>query len=259
MEASYLAYTNYHDYPGGRKKLRVVVQVCRDLSESLGRPPRILDIGCGNGSITFPLASLGYPITGIDVSNASISHAAGKCPFRNARFLAHDLSQSPLPERYDLIICSEVLEHLSDPSPLVKGMTGALEPGGIAVVTVPNGYGLREVMGRLEHGMRGSRLLTPAADLFRRLLGMKSAREKCLMHTSNPEQDHVQKFTPRQFTLLLSSHGLAVEGWVNSFWLLSLFGKANKGVGWLARLDSWLADRLPAVYSSGWYVICRRR
>jgi hypothetical protein len=103
-----------------------------------------------------------------------------------------------------------------------------------------------------------SRSLQPLLTQFRRLLRMSSADEKCRMHTSNPDQDHVQKFTPGQLRSLIESGGLTITDWVNSFWLLSLFGKAKAGTNFVARLDSWLADIGPAIFASGWYVVCEK-
>jgi 2-polyprenyl-3-methyl-5-hydroxy-6-metoxy-1,4-benzoquinol methylase len=258
-EPAYLSQTGYQKFPGGRRKLALVAEVHAAQAAGLGRRVDALDVGCGNGPISLPLASLGARVTGIDVSPESVALVSGKNPFPDARFLVHDLSLAPLPERYDLVVCSEVLEHLPDPAPLVRGLAGAMADGALLIVTVPNGYGPREVLGRLEHRIRRSRVAAPLAGAVRSLLRMKSAKEKWEMHTSCQEQDHVQKFTPGSLTRLLSDGGLEVTRWVNSFWLLSLFGKAQQGTGFAARLDEGLADLLPRWCASGWFVVCRKR
>jgi 2-polyprenyl-3-methyl-5-hydroxy-6-metoxy-1,4-benzoquinol methylase len=258
LEEKYLQHTNYHLFPGGRKRLRVIVGLGEWLSGRLLRRINVLDVGCGNGSISFPVASLGHHLLGIDISQESVDYAGSRNPFTNARFKVHNLADEPLGEKFDLIICSEVLEHLENPGPLVQAMAGGLEPGGLLVITVPNGYGPREVLGRFENHLRQSAVLYPLAEGFRRLFRMSSASEKCQMHTSNPDQDHVQKFTPKRLKDLIESNGLRVAEWVNSFWLFSLFGPAKKGTNPVARFDSWLADLGPAICSSGWYVVCQK-
>ena len=55
---------------------------------------------------------------------------------------------------FDLIVCSEVLEHLHEPRPLVAAITEKLAPSGLVFVTVPNGFGLREIGGRFERFLR---------------------------------------------------------------------------------------------------------
>lgn len=259
LEKAYLKHTDYHLFPGGRKRLRVIVKHCQQRSRQLGRRLSVLDVGCGNGSNSFPIASLDHHLLGIDISPESIAFAESRNSFPNARFKVHNLAEQPLSEKFDFIICSEVLEHLSDPGPLIRAMSEALKPGGLVIITVPNGYGPREVLGRLENRLRRSRVWKPYVEGFRRLFGMSSAAEKCRMHTSNPDQDHVQKFTTRQIKHLIESGGLRVIEWVNSFWLLSLFGKAKAGEGFVARLDSRLADRGPALCASGWFIVCEKK
>jgi 2-polyprenyl-3-methyl-5-hydroxy-6-metoxy-1,4-benzoquinol methylase len=259
LEEKYLQYTDYHLFPGGRKRLRLIVRTCEQLSQQLGRRLTILDVGCGNGSNSLPVASLSHSLLGIDISTESIDYVNNRNPFPNAQFMVHNLAEQPLLEKFVLVICSEVLEHLSDPGPLFRAMVEVLSPRGLLIITIPNGYGPREVLGRLEGRLRQSSLCKPLVDRFRQLFGMSLAAEKCRMHTSNPDQDHVQKFTPGQIKNLIESEGLGVIEWVNSFWLLSLFGRAKAGTNGMARLDSWLADLGPAICSSGWYIVCEKR
>jgi SAM-dependent methyltransferase len=258
LEEKYLQYTDYHLFPGGRKRLRLIVRSCEQLSRQLGRRLAVLDVGCGNGSNSLPVASLDHELLGIDISQESVAYISARNPFPKARFKFHNLTEEPLSEKFDLLICSEVLEHLPDPGPLVRAMAEVLDPGGLLIITIPNGYGPREVLGRLEIRFRKSRSLNPVVEGFRRLFGMSSAEEKCRMHTSNPDQDHVQKFTPQQIKGLIELNGLQVIEWMNSFWLLSLFGKAKAGINWMARFDSWLADICPALFASGWYLVCEK-
>jgi 2-polyprenyl-3-methyl-5-hydroxy-6-metoxy-1,4-benzoquinol methylase len=259
LEEKYLQYTDYHHFPGGRKRLRIITKYCEKRSLRLGRRLRVLDVGCGNGAISLPVASLDHSLLGIDISPESVELASHKNLFPNARFMVHNLMEKSLPEKFDLVICSEVLEHLPEPESLMRAMAEVLEPGGLMVITVPNGYGPREVFGRLERWLKRSRAFNPLVERFRTLLRMCSAAEKCRMHTSNPDQAHEQKFTPSRMRQLIESGGLQVIDWVNSFWLLSLFGQAKAGTNLIARFDSWLANFGPTVCSSGWYIICEKR
>jgi len=163
-------------------------------------------------------------------------------------------------DSFDLIVCSEVLEHLSEPRLLVAAMSDKLAPTGRLFVTVPNGYGLREIGGRCERFLRErwglDAILRALRDRLERL-GMPSARAKYEMHTSNPEQGHVQKFTHNQMIRLLETEHLRVVDWRNSFVILSVF-YCRSGLSAVEKFDSWLADHLPASFASGWYICCRR-
>ncbi len=115
LEEKYLQYTAYHLFPGGRKRLRIIIKYCEQRSLRLGRRLRVLDVGCGNGAISLPVASLDHSLLGIDISPESVEFASHRNPFPNARFMVHNLMEKLLPEKFDLVICSEVLEHLPEP------------------------------------------------------------------------------------------------------------------------------------------------
>jgi len=261
LKATYLKHTEYHHFPGGLKKLEFIVQtLC-----GLGREPAdvsVLDVGCGNGSIAFPIASLGCRVLGVDVDAGSIEHANRTNRFPNARFQLVEGSGFELGERFDLVICSEVLEHLHEPVPLVRTIAQLMKNDGLAIITVPNGQGLREVLGRVENFMKDTLGLRRTFARIRGMAGMPDADEKCLMHTSNVEEagtGHVQAFSLPGLKRRLARGGLEVAGVVKSFFIFSVFSR-RRGNEWTAvdRLDSRLADMLPASMASGWYLLCRK-
>jgi len=260
-KATYLQYTDYHRFPGGLKKLEFVVETLR----RLGRDPAqvsVLSLGCGNGSLLLPLASLGYRILGVDIHKPSIELARQRNPFTNAQFEVADASTFEPAEGFDVVICSEVLEHLAEPLRMIRTIERTMKDDGQAIITVPNGQGLRELLGRIEDhlcdrlGMR--RLLRGV----RRLLGMPDPDKKRTMHTLNLMQDgtgHVQFFSLPGLRRRLERGGLEIVKVAKSFFIFSVF-TGKRGDEWTAidRFDSWLADLLPASMASGWYLLCRK-
>lgn len=252
-----LAETTYHHFPGGRKKLEVLIEIVVRLSPE---HRRILDVGCGNGALSFPLAAIGCQVVGTDVDAESIETCRSRRRFPNARFVQSGGLLREVDGPFDLIVCAELLEHLHDPRPLVAAMAERLAPEGRLFVTVPNGYGLREIGGRLEKRLRRRPSFERSIISLRRRLvrfGMPSERDKYVMHTSNPEQEHVQKFTRGSILRLLHGAGFEVVDWRKSFLTLSVF-HCRSGLSWIERIDSRAADLLPAAMASGWYITCRK-
>lgn len=107
-----------------------------------GQGQALIDLGCGNGSLTVPFAERGYEIVGVDVAGSGIRAAQAAHP--KLDFRAHDLAQ-PLPvdlrKRFDVALSAEVVEHLYLPRDLFARGDEALIPGGRLIVTTPyHGY-----------------------------------------------------------------------------------------------------------------------
>jgi SAM-dependent methyltransferase len=120
----------------------------------------LLDAGCGPGQLLAEL-SLHFPharLVGGDVSARSLESARQRCP--EAELFALDLGSQAFDRehaarfgRYDAIVCSEVLEHLSDDALALVRLRELLEPGGHLVLTVPGGSMSRfdVAIGHLRH------------------------------------------------------------------------------------------------------------
>src|SRR5690242_8930171 len=112
------------------------------------RPTRILDIGCGTGTgLTRPLAEA-FPASrfiGTDADRESIAWAQrNQRDCANLAFcLPEELAAS---EHFDLILASEVIEHVADPAGFLAAQRARLDDGGRLVLTLPNGYGPFELM-----------------------------------------------------------------------------------------------------------------
>ena len=109
-----------------------------------GSGARILDIGSGLGDFAVDLGKR-HPqarIVGLELSQKGVEVARRKVP--TARFCQRDLLQpAAIPDDLKFwathAVCSEVLEHLDEPSTLLRNVQGYLAPGCRLVVTVPGG------------------------------------------------------------------------------------------------------------------------
>ena len=84
---------------------------------------RLLDIGCGGGLLSEPLAQMGADVTGIDPSDKNIKTAAVHAQEQGVRIdyrvaTAEELAEAG--EQYDVVLNMEVLEHVNDPAAFVR-------------------------------------------------------------------------------------------------------------------------------------------
>ncbi len=100
----------------------------------------ILDIGCGGGLISEPMARLGASVTGIDASEKNISVA--KLHSRNNGLKINYINTSPENlkdfEKFDIILNLEIVEHVEDVSLYIKSCYKLLKSGGIMFTATLN-------------------------------------------------------------------------------------------------------------------------
>jgi peptidoglycan/xylan/chitin deacetylase (PgdA/CDA1 family) len=121
-------YTN----PYERKKYEQTLSVIPE--EGIGRA---IELGCAEGHFTERLATRVPSLVASDISQVALDRAASRLEgFENVRLVRLDFASEPLPGRFDLIICSEVLYYLENREQLravSSKLANALEPGGYLV------------------------------------------------------------------------------------------------------------------------------
>jgi 2-polyprenyl-6-hydroxyphenyl methylase/3-demethylubiquinone-9 3-methyltransferase len=102
---------------------------------------RILDIGCGGGILSEPLARLGADVTGADPSETNISvarlHAAENGLAIDYRATTVEVL-SAAGERFDIVLAMEVVEHVADVNLFVKLAATMVKPGGLMIAATLN-------------------------------------------------------------------------------------------------------------------------
>ena len=98
----------------------------------------LLDIGCGTGALGRELKSLrSIWVTGLTSSPEEAS-AARKALDEIVVAELETWDPISLPRRFDVIVCSHVLEHLREPAESLARLTSLLNHGGVLIVAVPN-------------------------------------------------------------------------------------------------------------------------
>jgi 2-polyprenyl-3-methyl-5-hydroxy-6-metoxy-1,4-benzoquinol methylase len=155
----------------------------RLLSWMSHRPPsRVLDLGCSDGSLAQRLRTLGHHVTGVDVERAPGVEE------RLDVFIQHDLDTGlpeGIAERYDVVLCADVIEHVRDPAALLSAARHRIGTDGSMLASVPN-FGhwyprIRVGLGLFDYDRRGILDAT-----------------------------HVRFFTRRSFEQLIARSGLTV-------------------------------------------------
>ena len=107
----------------------------------IGRNKRVLDIGCGPGSITKILAQQGgCQVTGLDLEPEAIKMVTPYC----TQVIQTDLNSSEWPslldgiEKFDIVLATDVLEHLYDPWKTLQKMAFLINSNGYLVISLPH-------------------------------------------------------------------------------------------------------------------------
>ncbi|OUU02249.1 MAG: hypothetical protein CBB92_02950 [Flammeovirgaceae bacterium TMED32] len=101
----------------------------------------IIDVGCGGGILSEPLKRLGARITGIDASETAIQSARLHSEKSNLEinYLVGTIDRLIEQKKfYDIVIASEVIEHVKDPNDFIKGLKKLLAPKGKIILTTLN-------------------------------------------------------------------------------------------------------------------------
>jgi len=142
-------------------------------------PPRVLDLGCGDGTTAALLAQAGALVVGADPSHAALERAARAHPELD---LVQHTADGRLPledSSFDAVVCLNVLQHVVDTQLAMSETRRLLAPGGLVGIAVP------------WHGrLRGALTALAAFE-----------------HVHDPLEPTLRFYTPRSLAALLRAFG----------------------------------------------------
>lgn len=236
------------------KRLRFVSSSLRE--HGITTNSKILDVGCGNGNISIFLGQQGFQVLGIDISEKAISKAKSINTLENVDFKvlsAEDLCYAN--EKYDAIICSEVLEHLNRPDEILQYIHRLLKDDGVLIVTVPNGRGPREtfVTKPIQYLKKKNGTGWGWMHKIKQALGYDGKTNQ----TDADYLDHVQFFTMKALKKLSEENNFYIKkigksNFIEDVFPFSFFTKKSKI---LQKIDCKLADILPYYLTGGFNTV----
>ena len=127
-------YIRFH--PGARHRRRLSLDLIKSIDFS-----SVLDVGCGVGEMLLllrgELAGKEISFHGADFAEQTISSLKDRIDW--AEFSVLDIEKDALDKQFDLVICSEVIEHLNDRESAFRHLSRMLAPGGHLLITCPTG------------------------------------------------------------------------------------------------------------------------
>ena len=161
-------------------------RACARFGRDPGRPRplhglRVLDVGCGGGLLAEPLARLGGTVTGIDPLAENIDAArwhAEEAGVEVAYLAVGIEAMAAQGAAFDLVVASEVVEHVAEVPEFLAALAAVVRPGGLAVLTTLNRttaslvkavIGAEYLLGWLPRGTHDWRRFITPAELGRML------------------------------------------------------------------------------------------
>ncbi len=205
---------------------------------------RALEIGPGSGVYLSHLAQLAEEVVVTDIEPSFLDRAREQLKGRpTARFVVDDITRTQLPAvSFDLVLCSEVLEHIADWQAALASMARLLRPGGALVLSTPQPRSPLELLGKVA--------FRPG------VIGVVRAiyREPIL------ETGHISLVSATTLARELAAHGLRTErrAWTGAYVpvVAEIGGRAALRLE--QRLERWLQLRplRPLLWTQ--YVVARR-
>lgn len=146
------------------------------ISDFVSKNSVVLDLGCGMGHVAEKIQPKVKGYMGIDIAKERIKQCKQRLKSEKFFFFTADASKLPFSEAYfDVVIASEIIEHIPDTNLFLQSIRRVLKKGGILIISTPCSF-------FFEHNLQ-------------------------LLY----QHEHLYVFTPRKLTRILKENGFSVE------------------------------------------------
>ena len=193
---------------------------------SQGPRERALEVGFGSGVYLPTLSVLFDEVIASDMEEIYLKAAADlNRTYPNLRIIHDDITHTKLSaERFDLILCTEVIEHIADSKKALANLHDLLKPGGTLVLSTPQPWSFLELTAKIA-------FMPGIIDLVRLIY-----REPVL------ETGHINLMTGKEVTTQLNAAGFRIRERFISGMYLPIIAEASGRSG--LRLEQWLEPKL---------------
>jgi len=221
------------DVEGRTRKAKTIHTVLTDfIGDDLSRLS-LLTIGTSSGVIDRYLSDYLDSVVGMDIDQNAITHASKNYQKTNLSFLVGDGMKVPFPsQRFNIVICSHVYEHVPDAAKLMSEIYRVLVPGGVCYFAAGNRLNLMEPHYRLPFL---SIIPRPLAHLYMRLTG-KGSHYYERHFTVNGIRKLVSKFSLNDYTCKM----IEDPGRFNIEYMLTIAGRKQQIARIFCRYAYWL-------------------
>lgn len=197
----------------------------------------IADLGCADGIISLPLLYWGYNVTCVEMNSTSLntlrneinndSNIKERCTLINKSIEGYKTNK-----KFEVIILTEVIEHVANPGTIISKLYSLLKPDGILILSMPNGFGSYELF------------IDWPLIVWRKIFHIKTI----------PGHYHVNFFTLGKIKSLLNVSGFRHIKFIKS----SFFPINPHPIIFLEKIDNQIAAIMPAQLVNGWMFISRK-
>lgn len=123
-----------------QQRIRAIVRV---VTHHVSPDASVLDLGCAQGSTSLALAHAGFNVTAVELNPAFLDYARGKESIA-VDWVCADVMEFQPERLFDAAVMGELIEHSGVPERLIEAAMRLVRPGGLLVLTTPNGERLRQ-------------------------------------------------------------------------------------------------------------------
>ena len=209
----------------------------------------VLDYGCGTGNVTVDLADLfpGVRFVAYDPDFKSVAYGA-KINHRKNIFYTNQINE--IRELFNVVIVSNVIEHVKDPLSVIKEAKRLLCPSGMMILDVPNGHSIFEAVSFIRRKLHRSR--------FYMKFVAKNTRKENHGADTLCETPHVNFFSFKKLKKLILETGMPIIDYRGKM-VACGFVLDNFIRGFLLRWNVKIAAYLPPGLIIAWLMVLQKQ